>query len=122
MTTLKVIFDFILSVVKIIFPGKDSGRHCRKDHPVPHHHSPALADPEGDGGSPGSCGGDPVGSSTADTATADTADTDTAPTADTASADASERDTADTRLMGHALIATAIIGYLYKMVAEGVAQ
>lgn len=106
MTTLKVIFDFILSVVRIIFPGKDSGRHCRKDHPVPHHHSPALADPEGDGGSPGSCGGDPVGSSTADTATAD----------------ASERGTAATRLMGHALIATAIIGYLYKMVAEGVAQ
>lgn len=116
MTTLKVIFDFILSVVKIIFPGKDSGRHCRKDHPVPHHHSPALADPEGDGGSPGSCGGDPVGSSTADSSTADS------PTADTSTADASDRGTAANRLMGHALIATAIIGYLYKMVAEGVAQ
>ena len=74
MSTLKVIFDFLLSVVKIIFPGKNNGRHCHPDHPVPDRHHPDSPDPEGDGSS----------------------------------------DFTD-RLMGHAMIATAIIGYLYKM-------
>lgn len=60
MSTLKVIFDFILSVVKVIFPGKGNGRHCRPDHTVPHTHRPDRPAPEGDGGGAGSSGGNPV--------------------------------------------------------------
>lgn len=101
MGTLKLIFDFILSVVKVIFPGKNKGRQCRKDHPVPHHHSPDLIDTEGDGGSPGSRGSHPVDSTEACTATSSTG---------TAAYSTN-------RLMGHALIATAIFSYLYKMMA-----
>lgn len=60
MSTLKVIFDFILSVVKIIFLGKSNGRHCHPDHALPDHHSPDSPDPEGDGSSDGGSGSHPV--------------------------------------------------------------
>ena len=97
MSTLKVIFDFLLSVVKIIFPGKNSGRHCRPDHSLPDHHHPDSPDPEGDGSSDGGSGSHLV----------DAAEIPPDECIDAA-------DFTD-RLMGHAMIATAIIGYLYKM-------
>lgn len=96
MSTLKVIFDFILSVVKIIFPGKGNGRHCHPDHALPDHHSPDSPDPEGDGSSDGGSGSHPV---------------------DVAEIPPDEYINAANftdRLMGHAMIATAIISYLYK--------
>ncbi len=97
MSTLKVIFDFLLSVVKIIFPGKNNGRHCHPDHPVPDRHHPDSPDPEGDGSGDGGSGSHPV----------DVAEIPPDECIDAA-------DFTD-RLMGHAMIATAIIGYLYKM-------
>lgn len=109
MGTLKLIFDFILSVVKVIFPGKNKGRQCRKDHPVPHHHSPDLIDTEGDGGSPGSRGSHPVDSTEVCPIDKPPAAPGTSPTGTAAFS--------TNRLMGHALIATAIFSYLYKMMA-----
>lgn len=95
MSTLKVIFNFILSVVKIIFPGKNNGRHCHPDHPVPDTHRPDRPVPEGDGGGTGSGGSHPVG--------------------EAAGEEKPPPSNPSGRLMGQALIATAIIGYLYKM-------
>ena len=107
MSTLKVIFDFILSVVKVFFPGKNNGRHSHPDHPVPECHCPDRPAPEGDGSSPGSSGSHPVDSETGET----TAETEDAPEPDQpVAADRSGR------LMGQALILVAIASYLYKMV------
>ena len=60
MSTLKIIFDFLLSVVKVIFPGKRNGRHCHPNHTVPHPHRPNRPTPEGDGSGSGSGGSNPV--------------------------------------------------------------
>lgn len=95
MSTLKVIFDFILSVVKIIFPGKKNGRHCHPGHPVPDTHRPDSPDPEGDGGSDGGSGSHPVDGAAEEEEPSPSIRSD--------------------KLMGQALIGTAIIGYLYKM-------
>lgn len=105
MSTLKVIFDFILSVVKVFFPGKDSGRHCHPNHPVPEHHRPDSPAPERDGSSPGSRGSHPLDSEARET--------------EASPGNASEQPPApglSDRLMGQALIILAIAGYLYKMV------
>ena len=56
MSTLKIIFDFLLSVVKVIFPGKRNGRHCHPNHTIPHPHRPNRPTPEGDGSGSGSGG------------------------------------------------------------------
>lgn len=109
MGTLKLIFDFILSVVKVIFPGKKKGRQCHKDNALPEPHSPGLADPGADGGSPGSRGSHPVDSTTSCSAGQPPA---TGTAVNTASPGINH-------LMGQALIATAIISYLYKMIAGG---
>lgn len=54
MSTLKVIFDFLLSVVKVIFPRKKNGRHPSPDSSLPHGDSNPGTLPEADRGGTGS--------------------------------------------------------------------
>ena len=103
MSTLKVIFDFLLSVVKVIFPGKRNGRHCRQNHTVPHPHRPNHPTPEGDGSSSGSGGSNPVNGKAGEAK--DSTDVIEIP----------PDGEIDDRLAGYTLIATAIIGYLCKV-------
>lgn len=54
MSTLKVIFDFLLSVVKVIFPRRKNGRHSSPDSSLPHGDSNPGTLPEADRGGTGS--------------------------------------------------------------------
>lgn len=107
MSTLKVIFDFILSVVKVIFPGKNNGRHCRTDHSLPDHHRPDLPGNERDGSSNGSGGSYPVHRQ----ATSNASGSDTGSTGNTTNTTGISL---SNKLMGQALIVTAIVSYLCK--------
>lgn len=106
MSTLKVIFDFILSVVKVIFPGKNNGRHCRTDHSLPDHHRPDLPGNERDGSSNGSSGSYPVHRQATSNASGSTGNT-----TNTTGISLSNK------LMGQALIVTAIVSYLCKVLS-----